>query len=443
MKRRILVGWFIMVGIILVIGSLGLTQERKTVILWDQFFPAAQSRFMDKVIEEFEQQNPEINIERSVMDTESIRKVLKVALSADAGPDIFYYDSGPGFLGVLVQAGLVRDLSQDYEQRGWNQKFFQWTKERCSYGGKVYGVGNEIEYTCVFYNRAILKDLGLENLVIPYPQEEKILTLGKYGDYLSMCEKAKQAGYIPIAFANRDPGRGGHLQSYFYELVAGKEKVEEVMFGDGRWDSPEFILAWQKFKELQDKGYFPPDVNAIDYDEGNMLFYIGKSLTHITGTWLIADIMETMEDPSVADFFLLPPITEGLPLRAAAGIGSAFAVSQSTPYPDVAADFIDHLFSPSNAERWITEAYIIPPVEVELDKIMEKVPIMMQRAIVGAALPQGHGYNLDVVMPENVNYVTKSGIQALLAGEKTPEVLAQEIEAAWEEAKQAGLIFKR
>ncbi|MEM1996406.1 MAG: extracellular solute-binding protein [Thermoplasmatales archaeon] len=441
--RKMEICLFVLVGIVLLLGSLGMAQEKKTLILWDQFFPAAQSRFIDAVVAEFEQQHPEVNVERSVMDTESIRKVLKVALSADAGPDIFYYDSGPGFLGVLVRAGLVRDLSEDYEQRGWNQRFFQWTKERCSYDGRVYGVGNEIEYTCVFYNKAILRELGLENLVIPYPGEERVLTLKKYDDYLLICEKAKQAGYVPIAFANRDPGRGGHLQSYFYELVAGKEKVEEVMFGNGRWDSSEFVVAWQKFKELQDKGYFPPDVNAIDYDEGNMLFYIGKSPTHITGTWLIADIMEIMEDPSVADFFLLPPITEGLPMRAAAGIGSAFAISQGTRYPDIAADFIDYLFSPANAERWITEGYIIPPVEVDLERIIEKIPIMMQRAIVGAALPQGHGYNLDVVMPENVNYVTKSGIQALLAGEKTPEELAKEIQAAWEEAKQAGLIFKR
>jgi ABC-type glycerol-3-phosphate transport system substrate-binding protein len=68
---------------------------------------------------------------------------------------------------------------------------------------------------------------------------------------------------------------------------------------------------------------------------------------------------------------------------------------------------------------------------------------MMQEAIIGASLPQGHGYNLDVVLPENVNYVTKNGLQALIAGQKTAEELAKDIQAAWDEAKAKGDIFKR
>jgi raffinose/stachyose/melibiose transport system substrate-binding protein len=436
-------GLLLTILLVLVLGFSVCAQDKKTIIIWDQFFPEAQSRFMDSVIAEFEEMNPEIQVERSVMDTESIRKVLKVSLTADAGPDIFYYDSGPGFLGVLAKSGLVYDLTDVYEQMGWNDKIFSWTKERCTYDGKTYGVGNEIEYTCVYYNNNILKDLGVDNLVVPYEAEPNLKTLKAYDDYLEICEKSKVANILPIAFANRDPGRGGHLQSYFYELVAGKDMIENVLFGDGRWDSPEFVEAWNVFKNLQDKGYFPPDVNAIDYDEGNMLFYSGKAATHITGTWLIADIMEIMDDPSVIDFLLLPPLTEGLPLRAAAGIGSAFAVSANTDYPQEAFAFIDYLFSPSVAERWVTEGYIIPPATFDITKIVEKIPPMMQEAIIGASLPQGHGYNLDVVLPENVNYVTKNGLQALIAGQKTAEELAKDIQAAWDEAKAKGDIFKR
>ena len=285
--------------------------------------------------------------------------------------------------------------------------------------------------------------MGVDNLVVPYEAEPNLKTLKAYDDYLEICEKSKVANILPIAFANRDPGRGGHLQSYFYELVAGKDMIENVLFGDGRWDSPEFVEAWNVFKNLQDKGYFPPDVNAIDYDEGNMLFYSGKAATHITGTWLIADIMEIMDDQSIIDFLLLPPLTEGLPLRAAAGIGSAFAVSANTDYPQEAFAFIDYLFSPSVAERWVTEGYIIPSATFDITKIVEKIPPMMQEAIIGASLPQGHGYNLDVVLPENVNYVTKNGLQALIAGQKTAEELAKDIQAAWDEAKAKGDIFKR
>ena len=90
-------GLLLTILLVLVLGFSVCAQDKKTIIIWDQFFPEAQSRFMDSVIAEFEEMNPEIQVERSVMDTESIRKVLKVSLTADAGPDIFYYDSGPDF----------------------------------------------------------------------------------------------------------------------------------------------------------------------------------------------------------------------------------------------------------------------------------------------------------------------------------------------------------
>ena len=43
------------------------------------------------------------------------------------------------------------------------------------------------------------------------------------------------------------------------------------------------------------------------------------------------------------------------------------------------------------------------------------------------------GYNIDVVTPDNFNTVMGDGFQAVLAGEKTPEQQAADLQAAMEE----------
>ncbi|MBI3961377.1 MAG: extracellular solute-binding protein [Deinococcus sp.] len=86
----------ILSGLILLTLGLSLAQGPVTIVLWDQFFPAAQLVLVDDLIAQFEAQNPGINVERTVFDTDSLRTALRPALSDVGGPDVFYFDSGWG-----------------------------------------------------------------------------------------------------------------------------------------------------------------------------------------------------------------------------------------------------------------------------------------------------------------------------------------------------------
>ena len=44
------------------------------------------------------------------------------------------------------------------------------------------------------------------------------------------------------------------------------------------------------------------------------------------------------------------------------------------------------------------------------------------------------GYNIDVLAPAEFNDAMLNGFQAILAGDKTPEQQAADLQAAWEEA---------
>ena len=80
-----------------------------------------------------------------------------------------------------------KPVSQLY---GWFHKLPELEIKRCSYKGKLYAFPNEQDYIYVYYNKEIFKELRLK--------EPKT-----YEEFLRICDRTKQAGYIPIAFGNR------------------------------------------------------------------------------------------------------------------------------------------------------------------------------------------------------------------------------------------------
>ena len=51
------------------------------------------------------------------------------------------------------------------------------------------------------------------------------------------------------------------------------------------------------------------------------------------------------------------------------------------------------------------------------------------------------GYNIDVLTPDNFNKVMWDGFAAVLAGSKTPEQQAADLQAAMEEAQDKGNVI--
>ena len=49
-----------------------------------------------------------------MQSTDDMRAIIQTALNSDTGPDFVYYDTVPGFAGVLADAGLLRPLDDLY-----------------------------------------------------------------------------------------------------------------------------------------------------------------------------------------------------------------------------------------------------------------------------------------------------------------------------------------
>ena len=398
-------------------------QEQIEFRVWDQF-TGADSEVVDQLYAMFMEQHPDVNIVREVVDFQQMQQTVNTALASGTGPDVVYYGTGPAYSGVLADAGLILPLEDMAEQYGWNDRVAAAALEQAEIDGVLYALPLEIDLIGMYVNKTIMAENGWET---PETIDEMI----------AFCGTAREAGYLPIAFANNPGWQAFHQFTYTSNNMIGPEAMRALLFdNEGSWDTPEQVQAIQAFfVDMRDAGCFSDDVNALTYDDGNAIFFNGEAVLHSTGSWLVVDIAEQMPDAEL-DYVPFPALEGGQGRFWNSGLGSAWLVSSQSEHQDIAGEFLDFLISPEAAKIWAEQGNT--PIPVQLDTSDLDVSPLLRSVL--EVLNQAAndeiqlGYNIDVLAPPEFNDTMLNGFQAILAGDKTPEEQAADLQAAWEAA---------
>ena len=326
----------------------------------------------------------------------------------------------------MANAGLLTPLDQYAQQYGWKDRIAPSSLEATSLGGKLYGLPLQVDLIGMYYNQGLFDK---EGMTVPQTLD----------DLVNFCKQAKDKGYTPFAFADNEGWEAFHQFSMTANQMIGPEAMQNLIVNNqGSWNTPEIITAIKSyFVDLRDAGCFSDDVNALKYEDGNSLFYSEQAMVHSTGSWLAGQITENMPDADVR--FMPFPELPGAKERAwVSGVGSAYYITSGAKNPDAAAKFLDFLFSPEIVTRWVQDASFIVPVQfdtstVQVSPLFKSILDTLQQASQQGTL---FGYNVDVLAPPQFNDVMTNGFQAMLAGDKSPEQQAADLDAAWKEGMQ-------
>ncbi len=379
----------------------------------------ADLKLIKQDIATFESQNQGITVKLDVIPAENVRTVLQTQLRSGEGPDVFGYDTGPGFAGALARAGLVYDLTQAYQENNW--PIYDFAKERVTFGGKLVGVPSQIEEVGVFYNKDIFTKLGIEQ-----PQS--------LDDLKSAMQKIKDSGTIPMVVSDKEGWQGGHLLSIALSSQVGSQTMEQLINGQKSWDSPEVVDSLAVWQDFQKGGFLNPSPTAVTYDNGNALFYSGKAAMNPTGSWLAQDI----ERNAKFGVGFIPFQAPDGPGIFSGGLGSGTFINATTKHADAAIKFLDYGMTPEHG-RWAVEnLQDIPAYPVDTNGI-EASPLFKQILDDSAKIADGSGdfgYNIDVLTPDLFNNVMWKGMQGLLTDQTTPEKVAGQLQTAYEKSKK-------
>lgn len=354
-----------------------------------------------------------IDVEVQQLDIDTMRTVLQTQLRSPDGPDVISWGSGPGFGGALADAGLLYDLTDAYEENGW--EVYDFAKERVTYGGRVYGIPGEMEIVGLYYNTQTLADLGIEP---PRTLDE----------LRAACRTITEAGLVPLALGDQEGWPGGHLLSMALSSAVGADGMEALLSGERSWESPEVVDALTFWQEANANGWLGESPVSIDYDTMTAQYISGEAAMIPTGSWFVNDLAIGADFES--GYVPFPsPSGEGV---FASGLGSGPFVSANTDDPEGAIALLDFLASEEHGRWTVENLQAIPPRPVDTTDL-DIEPLLAQVLEEVSTLSEGGGqlgYNIDVLMPEAFNQAMFDGVQAVLTGQSTPAEVAAALQAA-------------
>lgn len=379
------------------------------IIIWDDSTTSPANELFQEFADSFGEEHG-IHVERVVMSMDDLRTTVKAAINAGEGPDIFTYEIGAGYLGVLGRSGLAYDLTETAAANGWDGLFKENALSSCEFDGKLYGVGNQLESVGVYYNKEIFNKYGLGEPAT-------------YEEFEEMCALLKEKGELPIMLDDLDQWPGYHYESIWLNAFAGYDKVSDVLALNAKFTQEDFGKGLDKLHEIVENGWTIEAPNAMGHEDAKKMFLTGKAAMYPTGTWEVASFGGEEGLGDNCGFFFLPA-PEGKETAGVFGLGQALVINGKSDKTFTAIKFLEFMFNDENVNKWFDIGIIPATTNTDIDSC--EVTELFRDAASTIATAEKMGSNLDVLMPSKVNDVTANYMQELFAGKKTGMECMQE-----------------
>ena len=393
-----------------------------TLTVWDQEVRGGQAAQIEQLNAAFEEQYPNITIDRVSRSTDDLRTTLRLALTGDDAPDVVQANNGRPEMGQYVASDLLVPLDPYAEAYGWTDRFPASIRALASYSddgsvygeGQLYGLPQMGEIVGLFYSKSKLDELGMQP---PETTEELEAILAA----------ARDAGETPIQFGNSEPWAGIHEFGFVQNQFVDAETIRDLGFGrpGSSWTSDDNVTAAETIVSWVEAGYFTEGFNGIDYDTAWQNFAQGDGVFFPGGTWLVADLTETMGDD--VGFVLTPAGASGENL-VTGGISIPWAIPANGQNHDAAAAYINFITS-ADAMATVAETGNLPVVD-SADQPAEG----LQAEVFEAWAEAGER---DLLVPY-LDYATETfydtitaAIQDLLSGQADPQQFLETLEAEY------------
>ena len=319
--------------------STELTSEEITLTIADETgFPVT-----DVLAEEFTKQYPNVTFNITRDTFANLTANAPKLMASDDAPDLIRLPT----MGDTVRDGLLADLDPYYEVYGWDTwapsqlAALRMDEEGSRGNGPLYQLGLGYSVTGIYMNTEIAAELGIDAPPATMAELEKDLAT------------AKEAGVLPIMAGDKDGVVNFVIQAAMNQYSDKSEFLDWMFTKPGaRYDTEGNIQGAELIRTWADAGYFPSDINAIDYASFVSRFQEGEGLFSFNGNWAAADNQEKMGDG--VSFFLVPPLEEG-DKHVAMGAANSFSIPAKSKHINEMAFFLNWVHTNEAARQIIVD----------------------------------------------------------------------------------------
>jgi raffinose/stachyose/melibiose transport system substrate-binding protein len=393
-----------------------------TITWWHNSNNEPGKGYYEQVAKDYEADHPGVKIEISAMAHEDMVDKLAAGFQSGDIPDI-YMERGGGELADHVDAGLVRDLTDDaadeIEKIGGSVAGWQ-------VDGQTYALPFSMGVVGIWYNTDLFDQAG-----ITAPPT----TMDEWYDDIA---KLKDAGITPISVGAGDKWPAAHYW-YYTALRSCPEDILKDAVTSLDFSDPCFVKAGEVLEDLLATEPFNAGFLSTPAQEGassaSGLLATGKVAMELQGHWE-PGVMQGLTDDGKGlgdktGWFPFPAVEDGQgDPSAALGGGDAWAVSQDAP--DEAVDFVKYLLSDEVQKGFAENDMGLPTNPAASGAV--KDPALSKLLQVRDAAPFVQLY-FDTAFGESIGGAMNDEIALLFAGKASPQDVVDATQDAADQEK--------
>lgn len=410
------------------VGDEKTESTEKTVVTFQTWNPAdgGPDSAIYKIIDAFEAENPDIEINYVYVDSGSHLQQLKVELMGGEGPDIYGMNAGAAY-------AEFRDFEEDLTPycestwgSDWKKQFIEFSTNLLEADGSYYGLPLGLTYAGLAWADVnMLKENGIEEVPT------------SYAALLEASKVLRDNGQFPMAIGANDSWLNGDTFMSIANDVSS-EKLYAAIEGEVPFTEPELVEAFRIWQNCFNDGVFQDGAIGMKlYNDVNDMFQKEGSIPMmLNGSWAMN--MYTLADTETQavfntegadhDIFLIDWNDDGKVSPMTASVDVVLCMNKNSEVKEAAFRFMDYLVH--EGQELLVNGYLeymptLADMELAVEGLSEDGQKNLDFVIENAKTNVGGARMIEYSELYNTLLYT---LEALAIGETTPEAAAEQME---------------
>jgi len=343
-RRKILTAFFLLLFVFSCSES---SNGKKKTLSYFIMYKTSMKTYYDTLEKEYEKLNPGIDIKIERFGGSDLKPYeTKVMLRFRAHKPPVLLNVHAAYIPRYIKYGLLEPAPEYIVRFIEENSLNEGVRKAGLYQGKYYGVAQDAAWQCLYYNKDMFKEAGLDPEKPPKTWDEYI----EYGKKLTKYDEngritrvgiSHRKTYLPYAIADK--------WATFLYCAGGKLYNEELT--QTLINSPEGIEALELYTNM----LFKWRIDGFDVQGDTEGFLNGTVAMFNRGAWLAADLLETRPNLNFG--------VAHIPAKKISATQGGFYITivpKETKYRDEAWKFIHFMMSDEWYDKYLKAANFLP-----------------------------------------------------------------------------------